>query len=155
MLSKIKTAFKRLLILNETPERISLAFSLGVLLAFSPLIGLHTILALLVAFIFGLNRFAILLGVFVNNPYTLIPIYAAGTWLGRLFVGSSSRFSLPHLNLHALTNGVFWMQLAGQWQSIKPLVLGSSILSIIAAITSYVFCLRIIRQVRIRHKLQS
>jgi uncharacterized protein len=150
MLLKIKNAFRRLIVLNETPERIALAFALGVFIAFSPLIGFHTVLGLLASFIFGLNRFAILLGLLINNPYTLIPIYAAGTWVGGLFVGLPSKLSLPHLNVHALISKAFWMQLISQWQLIKPMILGSTILSCLAAIVSYGLCLYLIRQMRER-----
>jgi hypothetical protein len=52
----------RLLNLNDTPERIAFAFAIGVFLAFSPLLGLHTFLGLTLAFLFGLNRVAVLVG---------------------------------------------------------------------------------------------
>lgn len=152
MQSRIKHIIKRLLLLNDTPERIALAFSLGVFLAFSPLLGLHTVLALIFSFLFGLNRVAVLIGVFVNNPWTLIPIYGAGTWLGGLFVGFPSRPSLPAFELSSLYSSSFWIELAGQWPILKPMVLGSTILSFPAAILSYIAVLYMIRQLRARHK---
>jgi len=145
----VKKKFHRLLFtLDDTPERIALAFALGVFLAFSPLIGLHTVLGLVFSFLFGLNRFALFLGVFVNNPWTLVPIYAAGTYLGSLFVDLPSRPSLPNFELQALWSSGFWIQIAEQWHILKPLVLGSSILSIIACILSYIAALHFIRQRR-------
>ena len=152
MKGKIKRIFRRLFTLDDTPERIALAFSLGVFLAFSPLIGLHTFLGLMFAFLFGLNRFALFLGVFVNNPWTLVPIYAAGTYLGSLFVGFPSRPALPSFQWHALWSTGFWMQLVGQWNLLKPMVLGSTILSIVAATLAYILALHIIRQRRTRHQ---
>ncbi len=149
---KVKKVFRRLFSLDDTPERIALAFSLGVFLAFSPLLGLHTFLGLAFAFLFGLNRFALFLGVFVNNPWTLVPIYAAGTYLGGLFVGFPSRPVLPAFQWQALWSAGFWMQLAGQWNLLKPMVLGSSILSLIAAALSYIAALYFIRQRRARQR---
>jgi uncharacterized protein len=148
MHNKVKRVFRRLIMLDDTPERIALAFALGVFLAFSPLIGLHTFLGVIFAFTFGLNRFALFLGVFINNPWTLVPIYAAGTYLGSLFVGLPTRTSFPSLDWQAFWSSGFWMQLAGQWQILKPLVLGSSILSVIASVFCYLAALHLIRRRR-------
>ncbi len=150
MQGRLKRIFRRLFTLDDTPERIALAFSLGVFLAFSPLLGLHTFLGVAFAFLFGLNRFALFLGVFVNNPWTLVPIYAAGTYLGSLFVGFPSRSALPEFQWHALWNTNFWVQLAGQWHLLKPMVLGSSILSLIAAALAYIAVLHFVRRRRAR-----
>ena len=47
-------------------------------------------IALIVAFLFRLNRVAILFGTYLNNPWTLAPIYLAGTSLGCLLLGVSN-----------------------------------------------------------------
>ena len=50
----------------------------GVWIAFCPFVGLHTALAFISSWIFSLNL-AIVLGVsmFINNPWTMIPVYYA------------------------------------------------------------------------------
>ena len=53
---------------------------------FSPLLGLHTIGALAVAFVFNLNRVAVLLGVYSNLPWIIVPYYALATMLGALLL---------------------------------------------------------------------
>ena len=63
-----RAAFRRLLAIDDPPERTALAFSIGVFIAFSPLLGLHTILATLIAFVFRFNKVAIYTGTFLNNP---------------------------------------------------------------------------------------
>jgi uncharacterized protein (DUF2062 family) len=150
MRGRIETFLRRLFALDDTPERIALAFALGVFLAFSPLLGLHAFLGLIFAFFFGLNRIALLLGVFVNNPWTLVPIYAAGTYLGGLLVGFPSRPPLPRFDWQAVWSDGFWVQLVGQWHLLKPLLLGSSILSVLAAALSYAAALYFIRHCRAR-----
>ena len=73
-----RQTFRRLLAVDDPPERTALAFSVGVFIAFTPLLGLHTLLATLVALIFRFNKPAIYIGTFVNNPLiTLVPIIAA------------------------------------------------------------------------------
>src|SRR6267142_1331007 len=91
-----RSTFRRLLALDDPPERTALAFSIGVFVAFSPFLGLHTILATSIAFIFRFNKLAIYSGTFINNPLTLIPIiiasYATGAFLlGRLLRANQRR----------------------------------------------------------------
>jgi uncharacterized protein len=148
MRHKFAKFLKCLISLEDTPERIALAFSLGVFLAFSPFIGLHTFLGFVFAFLFGLNRVALFIGVFVNNPWTLVPIYAAGTWLGGLLVGFPSQSSLPSFGWQELFTSGFWLQLIGQWNILKPLILGSTVLSILASIMAYLMILYVIRRRR-------
>ena len=142
----------KLLALDDTPERIARAFALGVFLAFSPLIGLHLFLGFGLALFCGLNRFALLLGLFVNNPWTLIPIYAAGTYLGGLIIGFPQMPELPGFEFRSLLSGDFWKQLAAQWHVLKPMVVGSFILSAFLSAFSYAAALTLIRQHRARQE---
>ncbi|HEV7797074.1 MAG TPA: DUF2062 domain-containing protein, partial [Pyrinomonadaceae bacterium] len=83
-----RSHFRRLLALDDPPERTALAFSLGVFIAFSPFIGLHTIMATLVAFLFRFNKIAVYSGTFVNNPFlTLVPIIVASYAIGAFILG--------------------------------------------------------------------
>ena len=148
MREKLSQFLKKLLALEDTPERIAKAFALGVFLAFSPLIGLHIVLGFGLAFFCGLNRFAMLLGLFINNPWTLIPIYTAGTYLGGLLIGFPQMPALPSFELRSLWSVDFWGQLAGQWHILKPMVVGSFILSIFLSAFSYIAALALIRQRR-------
>lgn len=127
----------RLLALNDTPERIALAFAVGVFFALSPLLGLHTFLGLVVAFLFGLNRPAVLIGVFMNNPWTLVPIYTIATYIGGLLIGFPSTAPLPEFEWRSIFHGSFWLLLAGQWRLLKPLVLGSIILAVLGSTLSF------------------
>lgn len=139
---------RRLLALDDTPERIALAFAIGVFLAFSPLVGLHTFLGLVIAFLFGLNRVAVLVGVFVNNPWTLVPIYAAATYLGGVLFGFPSPPALPDMGWRQFWNVNFWLELLKQWRVLMPTLLGSIVLSVIAAILSYPLALYVLKQAK-------
>src|SRR5207253_3747836 len=65
-----------LLHIDDTPKRTAGAFALGVFFGFSPMLGLHTILGILFAFLLNLNRVAVLLGVYSNLPWIIAPYYA-------------------------------------------------------------------------------
>ncbi len=87
-----RATLRRLLALDDPPERTALAFSIGVFIAFSPFLGLHTILATLIAFIFRFNKIAIYTGTFTNNPFfTLVPIIVASYAVGAFVLGRPLR----------------------------------------------------------------
>ena len=72
----------QLLHTHDTPERTAAAYAVGVFFGFSPFLGLHTLLGLVVAFTFNLNRVAVLLGVYSNLPWILPAYYTLSTTLG-------------------------------------------------------------------------
>ncbi len=152
MREKAARFVRKLLALDDTPERIARAFALGVFLAFSPLVGLHLFLGVTIPLLFGLNRIAFLLGVFINNPWTLIPIYAAGAYLGGMVMGFPPNPSLPAFEWHLIWNSDFWAQLAGHWHILKPMFVGSFILSFLLSTFSYLVALYVIRHQRARQE---
>lgn len=137
--------FRRLLALEDSPERIARAFAVGVFLAFSPLLGLHAFLGLMLAFVFGLNRPAVLVGVFVNNPWTLVPIYVLGNWVGGSVIGVPGGADLPVPGWDTIWNGRFWAELGHSWRGLMPLVVGSFTLAPVAGLLSYFVALRLVR----------
>jgi hypothetical protein len=76
-----------LLHVDDTPSRVAAAFALGVFIAFFPILGIHTGMALLIALALRLNKVAVLFGAWINNPWTVTPIYTAGTLVGCLMLG--------------------------------------------------------------------
>src|SRR5262245_9097408 len=77
--SLVRRWLDSLLHIDDSPQRTAAAFALGVFFGFSPLLGLHTILALAFAFVLNLNRVAALLGVYANLPWIIGPYYAIAT----------------------------------------------------------------------------
>src|SRR5918992_6067465 len=103
-----RSAFRRLLAIDDPPERTALAFSIGVFIAFSPFLGLHTIMATALAFLFRFNKIAIYSGTFINNPFlTLVPIILASYGVGALLMGRPLALPVESLELlkspHLLT----------------------------------------------------
>ena len=133
---KLRRAFHAIFHVQDTPHRIALAFGLGVFIAFSPLLGIHTGLALGLAFLFRLSRVAILAGAWTNNPWTLAPMYMAGTALGCGILGVSPE-SLESIDW-SLHGRAFY---AALWEGLRPLlvpfVVGNTVLGLIAGLLSY------------------
>jgi uncharacterized protein (DUF2062 family) len=139
----VRAAFRRLLAIDDPPERTALAFSIGIFIAFSPFLGLHTIMATVVAFAFRFNKVAIYTGTFINNPFlTLVPIiiisYAVGAFvLGRPLAIPDEGIELlrdPHL-----FSGDYYRRLFLQsWNHIVwPFTIGASVLSVVCSLLAY------------------
>ena len=69
---------EQLLHTHDTPQRTAAAYALGVFFGFSPVLGLHTVLGIAAAFIFNLNRLAVVLGIYSNLPWILPAYYTSG-----------------------------------------------------------------------------
>jgi uncharacterized protein (DUF2062 family) len=145
-----RSNFRRLLALDDPPERTALAFSIGVCIAFSPFLGLHTITATLFAFIFRFNKIAIFAGTFLNNPFlTLVPIIILSYALGALLLGQSMRIPAEGIELiknPRLLTAAYYRELFGQsWYLIKPFAIGSTILSVVCPLIAYPLTLSMLR----------
>lgn len=145
-----RTAFRRLLAIDDPPERTALAFSVGVFIAFSPFLGLHTVAATVVAFLFRFNKIAIYSGTFINNPFlTLIPIIVISYAVGALLLGMPLRIPDEGVQLlkepHLFT-GSYYRRLFGQsWYIVKPFLVGGMVLSFVCSALAYPLTLRILR----------
>ncbi|HUG52830.1 MAG TPA: DUF2062 domain-containing protein [Vicinamibacteria bacterium] len=129
----------------DTPHRTALAFGVGVVIAFSPFLGIHLAIALLVAFLFRLNRVAILLGTYLNNPWTLAPMYLAGTTLGCLLLGVSSD-GLDAIDWE-LRGGAFFAGLAATLRPyLWPFVLGNTVLGLAVGAAGYLVLRRVLER---------
>jgi uncharacterized protein (DUF2062 family) len=147
-----------LLHVEDTPERTAAAFALGIFFGFSPLLGLHTILAIVCAFFLNLNRVAVLLGVYANLPWIIAPYYASVTLAGAKITGHrpppgfKSQFgSLFDLSLYHLE---FWRRLI---TILKPLLVpyfvGSMIGAIALAALAYPLALAFVTSRRRFHEI--
>ena len=93
---RLRTRFDRVVGVHEQPERLAAAWALGLTIGFSPLIGLHTVLALLLALIFRLNKVDVFLGTLVVNPWTLPVYFPVAVYVGKRITGVRvPRFVLP------------------------------------------------------------
>lgn len=91
---------------EESPERVAAAIGMGVAIGFSPFVGLHFALALLLAFLFKLNKLDALLGTLVGNVPTWGVIFPLGYRLGR-WVLRYDRHTVPRMNFQPLLHSDF------------------------------------------------
>lgn len=137
-----RASIRRLLTLDDPPERTALAFAIGVFIAFSPFLGLHTIMATLAAFVFRFNKVAIFSGTFINNPpLTLVPIIILSYATGALLLGRPLRISQEGIDLlkdpHLLTADYYRKLGREGWQVVWPFTLGGMVLSVVCSLVAY------------------
>lgn len=126
---KLKQQFKTMMSLDSHPGHIAAGFAVGVFISFTPFFGLHTPLAIAMAFLFRLNKLTCITGAWVNTPFTVVPALIASYNLGNFFSGSpAGELVLTKLD----------------WKSLQPyatsLLLGSSIIGFAAAVAGYFIC---------------
>ena len=151
----LRSTFRRLLALDDPPERTALAFSIGVFIAFSPLLGLHTILATSIAFLFRFNKVAIYTGTFINNPFlTLVPIIIASYAIGAFILNQPMRIPSEGIELlrnpHLLTADYYRQLFRESWQIVWPFTIGASVLSVVCSLIAYPVTLWLLRAHRRR-----
>jgi uncharacterized protein (DUF2062 family) len=126
-MSRLRRLAQILLHVEDTPTRVAAAFGIGIFIAFFPIFGIHTALAIGLAFAFRLNRAAILAGTFTNNPWTVAPMYTAGTLVGCALLGVSPA-SLGEVDWHLHGRAFYESLLAGLGPLILPYVMGNLVL---------------------------
>jgi len=94
----LRDKLRQVIGIKDSPRKIALSFGIGVFLGMSPLLGLHTILGIVLAWGLRLNKFVTIVGVYVTNPWTIVPIYTFATWLGARLLGMDH--ILPEIDWH-------------------------------------------------------
>ena len=122
-----------LLQLDEPPWRTALALAVGVFISFTPFWGVQTILALVVATVFRLNRAVTLTGTWLNLPW-FAPFVYAGAWkLGAML--------LPDLSGYAAVSA---------W-----LLVGCTLLGLLAASITWAVAFALMRARRQRRRAEG
>jgi len=133
--------------IRATPRQVALGVALGSFIAFSPLIGLQTLLAALFATLIGASKKAAMLAVWISNPLTMGPIFAVTYQLG-LILGSPepaaasttgpvlAAAETPMATLATNPYGFEWLLHAG-WGYILPMLLGGAAVGLVAAFLAY------------------
>jgi hypothetical protein len=122
----------------ERPERVAAAVALGVGVGLSPFIGFHFILAVVLAFVFRLNKLDAVLGSFAGNPWTLPPLYALGYRLGRAILGYAPA-RVPPLQWQRILHHDFWVSFRGPGLSprLASFLVGTTLLAAAAGLATY------------------
>ncbi len=118
---------------NDSPKKIALSFSLGVFIGLSPFLGMHTILGISAVWLFRTNKYVTIAGVYVTNPWTIVPIYTFSTWLGTKLLGVDN--IIPQLKWHAIS----CLNLFNEVRFLLwPFIFGSMLVALVSSFVVYV-----------------
>lgn len=128
----LRERIKSLLKLDDSPGQLASAFAVGVFIAFTPTIGLHTLSCLLLAWMFRLSKLVVFTGAFINNPWTMVPLYGFCLWFGIKITGNS--IDVPAIAWNELTFRTAYDALAPY---LWPFIAGTLVLGAAAAVMAY------------------
>jgi len=114
----------------------------------------------MIAFLFGLSRPAILLGVWTNSPWWLVPFYMVATrigmWVTGFWIDWTTLKQIFQLGAdHGFISSNFWSCVASQKGLLLSFGIGSIILCTLLSLVAYPFSLRWIKFYRTRKKAKS
>jgi len=155
-----KELVRKLLHIEDTSERTALAYAAGIFLGFSPFLGFHTLMGVAVAFLFRLNRVAVLLGVWSNTPWWIVPYYSISTWVGMWVVGirvdQGGMMEMFRLGMEKGFLGTnFWTSLVSQSGLLLSFTVGSLILAALLSLAAYPLSLRWIKFYRSKREKEG
>ena len=129
MIKKFNHWIKQILLSNATPQEIAESLALGVFIGFTPTVGFHTWIALGLAVLFKKNKIATLVGAYVTNPFTLIPIFYFCFRFGEWILGYEEPAGFTKaLFLHPFSLG---------GKILIPLWVGSLIMGLVSTVLTY------------------
>ena len=135
---------------EDSPTRVALAFAIGLFIAFFPILGIHTGMAIGIALALRLNKVAVLVGAWTNNPWTLAPMYTAGTLVGCFVLGVSPS-SLAEVDWSLHGRAFYESLVAGFRPLLMPFIVGNLLLGLVAGAVAFL----VLRAVLVRHRRSS
>jgi uncharacterized protein (DUF2062 family) len=133
-MKNIRDRIRGIFQLNDSPNKLALAFAVGVFIAFSPTVGLHTISCFVFAWMFRLSNIVVLTAALINNPWTIVPLYGFCLWFGIKLTGTMT--TTPDIAWQTLTfSSTYHILRPYLW----PFVAGTVVVGTAAAIISYFF----------------
>ncbi|BAQ63614.1 DUF2062 domain-containing protein [Geminocystis sp. NIES-3709] len=88
----------RLLRLKEHPHKIARGFAAGVFAGCFPFIGLQFVMAIIFALLIRGNKFTAILGTWISNPFTSVPLFLFNFQVGKLVLSLFINNSDLHFN---------------------------------------------------------
>ncbi|PLX68617.1 MAG: DUF2062 domain-containing protein [Denitrovibrio sp.] len=140
MVSRLRVKVQKILQLDCPPNRIATAAAVGVIVGFSPYIGFHTVLAIGLSFIFNLPLYPLIVGAYITNPLTFIPIYTLCYKAGEFFTGQHAEITV---NFSDLTFSTIFTTAK---TFIVPFFVGAHLLGLILGAITYILSYYLVKK---------
>lgn len=152
MIAKLKELAVRVLHTDDTPHKIAWGLAIGVLVAWTPTIGIQMAVAGTLAWILRGNVTAAVAIVWISNPYTAAPIYYFNYLVGYWLVGGAWLDWNWFRDLLTPAGRGYWEYLVYAYRQLAsvfgPMFLGSLVAGLPLAIGSYVLTYKGVRRFR-------
>jgi uncharacterized protein len=144
--TRLRYFWRRILHVRATPHEVALGFAIGVFSACTPFLGFQTILAFALAFLLRVSMPAAFLGTFIGNPLSWPAIWSGSYFAGALVLGRDPTYAADHFTETANALGATLAAPSPETLGtavdnlspfIEPMVVGSLLVGLIAAIFSY------------------
>ena len=122
--------YLRFVRLRGSPEEVARGMALGIFIGMTPTMGIQMPIALFFAMILRENKIAAVLGVWISNPMTVIPIYTFNFQIGKYLLGS------PDLNMPNFSSMEEMFKIG--YDLLIPLTAGSIVVGIVSAAVAYI-----------------
>lgn len=134
-----KFIYLKLFRIDDTPQKIALGFGLGVFLGVMP--GAGPIAALVVSFLFKVNRVSALLGSILTNTWLSMPVFVLSVKTGSVVTGVS--YNSISDGWASIIKSFEWGKLfqLSMYQVIFPVLIGYLIVSAVIAVLAYIIIL--------------
>jgi uncharacterized protein len=122
----------------DRPHYVALGAAIGIMVAFFPIVGTHTVIIFVLCMLLRASFLAALASSMISNPWTVGPIWAGSFHLGHWLLGAqpSRGMTVEHLNT------LSWQQLADHFVVLAehvliPTTVGGAVLSAPLAMLGY------------------
>ncbi len=157
----------KVLHIEDSPHKIALGLAIGLLVGWTPLLGLHIFMALGLSLLFRANKFAAFVSIWISNIFTFFIIYYPSYVFGRFVLNifaedrTTSRQQVTDALNKLLSPGnmmtgfftkEYWQHFWVLSKTIGPeLWIGTSLIGGFVAVCGYLACIKIIKSHRAKN----
>ena len=141
----LRYLYLRFIRLRGSAEEVARGMALGIFIGMTPTMGIQMPIAFFAAMLLKENKLAAMLGVWISNPVTALPLYTFNFQLGKYVLGTPD-LAMPHFSsLQEI------LKLGHDF--ILPLAVGSIIAGTVAAGVAYIITLNVYRGIKYEKEL--
>ncbi len=134
ILSRVRAELYKSLTEDSTPHQVAASFAVGTFITMMPTLGTGVLVFFVLIYLFDwMNKIALFASVIVFNPVVKWGVYAASFALGFLLLGPVEGFGIG--DTPAMSDGS---------EIIVRLLVGNTILAIIATVVAYIVAYRVV-----------
>ena len=143
--------------LDDPPWRIALGLAVGIFISCTPFYGLQTLLSLVVATVFRLDKTATVTGAWLNLPWFAPFVYGLALHIGGLIVpDSEGADAAAVVELLRASSSLSWANVMALLHDASlALLIGTAVVGAVAGVATYVVALLLIRRRRARGMMGS